>query len=888
MEAAAELGAVTTALRKSPFRFVAHPDPASSNKLVSLEAIWEARRAKVSVDEAIANLGNGHMFKVADKRVYDFLISHAAINYKLHGKFSQLANATGNVISKMELPVIYPPPISTVRYPYHAFVRTKPKVGLASGTSMITAKSEAQLRTLAAQVSDDFDVFYKADTDNYFKARGEYEYDRTLNQSAVNSELARRGVLADFFPETRAENIFEDYLQWHAKQQEKLVRDGAQIRNRQFFNELRFLSSQYRSVSESVTRSIGSKFRSKIADPFGDYIKTALNISKQQEFPLLDGLNEVLDNVGRVAGDAIYSAFTDAKKGLVSWEDANKVMDRYGLGTPYKGWEGYIAANEPMSKNVVRTSMYKANMWLANTTLRLDFANSLVNIISTPIMLGTELASIRELATKGSNLTGKLNELMSVAVPGSQVRMPSTTKLIGNAIYNYFGKDKKALISRYRDLGAIKDISQIYHEVLEQITYAPGTRASEFSNRVNAAIERGSSITGNTFAEEFTRFVSADVMRQVTDVLATAGRMTKQEQDAYISVFVNRVQGNYTTSQRPVLFQGTSGAAVSLFQTYAFNVLQQLYRHMESGNKKTLAIFAGLQSTVFGFNGLPFFDAVNTHLIGGYMSGNPTHQDAYSVLPAFNKEVGEMMLYGIASAFPLFSGSSPALFTRGDINPRHLSIIPVSPLDVPAVSASLKLFNNIVDTGSKLVQGADVTDALLQGLEHQGWNRPLAGFAQLLAGQSTTSSGALISAASDMEVSNRLAALVSRTVSIDGVSRLMGARPMDEAVALNTLYRQKTYQAMDRARLERLGAVVKTKLYAGEFPTDEEMDDFMLRYARAGGRIENFTQSMQRWTRDANISIVNQLADKLSSPYGQTIQSIMGGERLPDYMNQEQ
>ncbi len=115
----------------------------------------------------------------------------------------------------------------------------------------------------------------------------------------------------------------------------------------------------------------------------------------------------------------------------------------------------------------------------------------------------------------------------------------------------------------------------------------------------------------------------------------------------------------------------------------------------------------------------------------------------------------------------------------------------------------------------------------------------------------------------------------------------MGARPMDESIALNTLYRQKQYQALDRARLERLGEVVKTKLYAGQVPTDEELDDFMLRYTRSGGRIENFSQSMQRWSRDANTSVVNQLATKLHSPYRRTLQTIMGGELLPDYTNQE-
>jgi hypothetical protein len=107
---------------------------------------------------------------------------------------------------------------------------------------------------------------------------------------------------------------------------------------------------------------------------------------------------------------------------------------------------------------------------------------------------------------------------------------------------------------------------------------------------------------------------------------------------------------------------------------------------------------------------------------------------------------------------------------------------------------------------------------------------------------------------------------------------------MDEALALNAMYRNKSYQALDRARIERLGEVVKTKMYGNEMPTDAELEDFQLRYARSGGRVENFNAAMQRWSRDANVSIVNQLAQKQGSPYAQKLNMLMGGE-LPDWQN---
>ena len=257
---------------------------------------------------------------------------------------------------------------------------------------------------------------------------------------------------------------------------------------------------------------------------------------------------------------------------------------------------------------------------------------------------------------------------------------------------------------------------------------------------------------------------------------------------------------------------------------------------------------------MFGLNGLPFFDAVNTHLIGSWLSNNPLHKDSYNILPAFNKELGDWALYGSASAFPLFGDKMPAVYTRGDINPRHVTILPTWFSDIPLVQATTKLYDTVVGLGKNVNGGADISTAMLQALEHQGWNRPLAGLAQTLQGASTTSRGALVSAANELDTTSKLAMLQDRLIDFGGVSRLMGARPMDEAIALNNLYRNKAYEALDRDRIERLGIAVKTKLANGHAPTEEEMEDFMMRYARSGGRIENSSSSLQRWTRDANVS----------------------------------
>jgi hypothetical protein len=892
VNAAAELGVLTTALRRDPRRYyLVRDEMGQAPRLVDREAVKLVESGKMSdIDEAIEYLKSTSTtdnrirgeYQIGEAAVADFLDASTAANAGRIQKQTTLINATG-LGRELDAQAIYVPPVDTRRYPHFAFVVAKERVGAATDVAMITAKSPEQLRQLAAGVGEDFEVVYKADTAKFFKAKGQYDYSLQINESQVNSQLQRSGKLGDFFPETRAANVLEDYVRWHGNSSDALVRTAVQVKNRQFFSEVGFLAEQFDSANTSAVNGFFSK---KAANPFADYTRTALNLSKQGEFPLLDSLNEFADKIGTkmYAGlDDLWTTFRGSKgKDLVSLQKANDLMESYGMNSAYKTMGDYLVANEKVPGNVIKGSFQKANLWLATTVLRLDFANSLVNVISTPIMLGTELASIKTMVKNDPELAGALRELTNIKIPGQEGGVPSTTRLIGNAIKNYFGPEKSALIERYTTNGDIKKVSQLYHEVLDDLAYKPGRSPSEWSAKVDKAIEKGSTITGNNFSEELTRFVSADVMRQLTEPLVLAGKLEVKEQNAFISSFVNRVQGNYISSQRPVVFQGTTGAAVGLFQTYSFNVMQQLFRHMENRDKAAVLTFAGLQTSIYGMNGLPFFDAINQHLIGS-AAGNTGHKDAYSFLPAANKEIGDWLLYGTASAFPLFGEKSPALYSRGDINPRHLSILPVNPIDIPAVSASIKLVNSITGFGKNVAQGADISSSMLQALEHHGWNRPLAGFAQILAGQTTTGKGSLVSSANDLETTSMLARIPERLISIGGIARVMGSRPMDEAVALNNLYRNKSYEAMDRARIDALGTAVKTKLYNNQTPDAEEMDDFMEKYTKSGGRIETFSSSMQRWSKDANSSVVNQMANHLGTSSSKKMQQLMGGESLQDY-----
>jgi len=873
-KAAAEIGIVTNLLRSTDEKYVWE---AGTNRMMLKEFQGlDAEKLQQAIQVAEME-GRRAFITVENDTARDFLKMHTTLNSERVQRRQVLYSAKG-LTSSFDPNVVYVPPVDTTYFRHFAFVR--PVEGKAFSTSevaMVFGRDAAELQKRIALIDRaNFDVVTKKGTEDWFKAKDLYDFDKTINEPRINSELRRSGALSNIYPEVRAETIAEDYIRWHQNQAGRLVRDAVETNYAQQFAEIRKLGESYTEIATSKFAGSAKRSSTEITNPFDDYIKTALDVSKRSEYTFLHQANEFVDALGVRAYQALSSAFSDGKKGLLPWDEVNAIAEKHGIKGPYNNAEEYFASNVPRDRNLIKTTINKANMFLANTVLRLDFFNSVVNTVSTPLMLSTELASIRTLLKNEPELLGKLGESLTVAVPGDLgpvkgLRVPSTTKLIAKAIENYFGDTGKTLIARYKANGDIKDINDQFHSMIDDLAMRADYKV--FSDGVTKAFETGAKITGNNLAEQFTRFVSADVMRQLTEDAVKAGKLSLKEQNAFISVFTNRVQGNYISSQRPIVFQGVLGSAVSLFQTYSFNLMQQLLRHVANKDKRAVATMFGMQAGLFGLNGTPFFEAVNTHIIGN-AAINQGHYDAYSVAPAMmGKELGDWLMYGTASAMPIImNGSTPALYTRGDINPRHMTILPMNPMQIPAIDASIRVVSNLVDMGSKIGGGAAIVPSLLQGLEHNGINRPLAGLAQVLSGQSTTSKGSLISASSDFDL-------------IANSARILGSRPMDEAVALNNLYRMKAYQTADTDRREVLGEKVKSYLYKNqEVPTDV-MEKFMKDYAASGGRVENFYGSLQKWSKAANTSTVENMRSKLQSSYGQRLTEIMGGEPLPDYQN---
>lgn len=778
------------------------------------------------------------------------------------------------VARSQELGTLYAPPIDTAKYPYFALVRAREGQAFTDGSvSMITADSAANLEKKMASLRSDYDVITKDMQAQYHKALGDFQYDRNFTDSRVNADLTRRGILNDVYPDTRADTIIQQYIDFNTRQTTRLVRDFVELGNAQPFAEIRAMGAKFTGAETSQTGFVGKYFGRSANNPYESYVKTALAIGPRDEYVLWNSAQEKLEAFADTAFNTAKQAINSVAKGLLPLEEASPIMERMGLGNGYSAAMDiqkayYGIANQLPDTRVLSRVVSAGNLFQSATAVRLDVWQSLINIISMPILTAAEGSSAVARLTSGA--------LRTELPDGSGRQILSTTKAIYGAIQDFWNSDMRAeWVPLFMKMNITRpNINEYFQAVKDLAIPSSGTATAAVLDGVNKAVEVGARLTLSQWSENAIRTISAFTAKRIFESAGYNGTDLIDQ----IGTFVNRTHGNYIASQRPVAFQGPIGQAMSLFQTYQFNFYQQMFRYMENGEAKTLGIMAALQTGLFGMQSLPGFQMINQHIVGN-AAGNIGHGDLYSTgTNFFDKKLGDYLLYGIASNW-----LNAGLYSRGDINPRSISVLPLNPLDYPAISGSIGFISNLLSTTDKIVQGGGLTESLMQGLEHNGISRPLAGLGQLMQGYVSTAKGDLVSAVRPQMGDNT--AGLSDVISIANFTRLAGARPLDEAITMDMLYRSTLYAAKDTSRIERLGAAVKEGL-VGNAPLDTTaLDGFLKSYAEAGGQIQRFGQEMMRWTQEANVAKANNIFRELEKPMARQMMIEMGGQPLPDFRN---
>lgn len=772
--------------------------------------------------------------------------------------------------------------------PHFAFVKDESVTGTGMGhTSMIHAHSAKELEDMIALVNKQgnpsLKVYTKSDTEGFFKAQQSYDFDRTLHDNYMDSSLKSMGVNNQFFPKTDPNKIVDGWLESERRRDSILARETVSAKYANEFDQLETLGQSYTDAASSRYGVTQKAIESTVQNPYNDYRKTALNISRLSEYPTLTSFNrQIEDNVSKVY-QKIKDTFVEARTAK-DLEATNAALQEAGVNHAYKSAAEVILANHSAPPAYVSQFIRGANSILANTFLRLDPMNALNNAVGAQVLLGHETSTLlKGIRAGNSDVAGELVGLSGITVPGTDLSILSTPKLIGNAQVNYFKHlrgEVPELSAMYKDNSWLSKTTDQFKSMLDDLALGGNESPREMTTMIERALakskevagtisEKGGKWTGNNLAEEYNRFVAADVARQISDLGIKAGVMTGENQASYINTFVNRTQGNTLASQRPLIFQGPIGQAMGLFQGFQFNTMQQLFRGVAEGGAKDAAMLLGLQGTMYGMNGLPGFQYINQHIVGT-ASGNKDHTDAYSALyGAAGRTAGDWLMYGIPSNM-----LKANLYTRGDINPRNLTIIPTNPADIVAVSAFGKFAGNFVETVGKMAGGGDVVQSFLQGLEHNTLSRPLAGLAQTLQATqnpehkvfSTTNSG-------DLSFTNDL-------LSIATLARLSGAKPLDEALANDEAARSLVYQAADKTRMKAATETFKSSTIGVEgIPEQGAVENYMEAFVRNGGRAEDFNKNMLHAMTQSNTPRANQIIQSLkTSSRSEHMKLMMGGK----------
>lgn len=821
--------------------------------------------APVSVRE----LDSSAYIQINNPETADAISAHISTSGKRTNSFRDIRAAQGK--EDLKDPEVFRPIRPDLkRYQHFAFIKDDSVTG-AGHITMIHAASERELNGLLDKVPARYTKLLKTDVEEFKRARQEYEFSRTLHENYLDSEMAAKGVFSNFFPKSDPAKIVDDILQQHLRESDVLVTETVRLRYEPQFNLLEDLGRQYSKAATSKFASRAELIEKTTDNPYFNHIKTALDISTLSESNLMYSFNKLLDEGVSRLNARLFEQFRGIKS-PEELEQINATLDKHGMKPAYYDSALQALANHTAPRGVLTNFVRKANSLLSLFTLGLDPLNSINNAVGANILRMTELKHLTE-AIKGGNteIAGELGKLAKIRLPGTGDEILAPTKLVANAVRNFW-TDDGTLLARYKAEGIIKDRVEQLKMLVDDFTLQGTETVAELNQRLSKGFERaknlaerGETLSGNKLAEEFNRFVSANVMEQITNIGTKYGLLDSATAKAYINTFVNRVEGTIVASQRPLVFQGPIGQAIGLFQSYQFNLLQQLFRYVAEGSKKDIAVMLGLQSTLYGIQSLPAFQFINTHIIG-QLSGNKEHRDLYdATYGTVGRTAGDFVLYGIPSNI-----LNTNIYSRGDINPRQITILPTSLQEIPLVQGWGKFLTNMKETVGKIQGGGAIWESMLQGMEHNGVSRPLAGFAQTLRGlgdgqvTSTQNNGNIL-------YQNDLYSWAT-------IVRLAGGRPLDEAITNDALFRVKTYDAARRKDMASLSEKVKTHLLQGGEVSQESINQFAEKYVELGGKQSGFNKWMINLYKDTNTSQAEQLRASLSNPFAYKMQTLMGGE----------
>lgn len=332
------------------------------------------------------------------------------------------------------------------------------------------------------------------------------------------------------------------------------------------------------------------------------------------------------------------------------------------------------------------------------------------------------------------------------------------------------------------------------------------------------------------FSRMYAHFVGLDIAQGIH------GIKDFEAANVFAHDVANKVIANYNPLNRPEVFQGGIGAPLGLFQSYMFNYYQRLYRYIETGDMKSLAIQMSMQAGMFGAATVPGWQQYNDMYMWSEDGKTSATDGLYN---RFGSAVGDLVTAGVLSNLPkLFGADGVALYTRGDASPRLPGVE-----GFPAQQVAGDFFKgfargiDMFKSEHPGISGTEVFEVLNQMIP----NRPISSFIDIGLGYSVDSRGNMIS--NDVR---------------DGLNiayRMMGMKPMRESKLREAYYSNQRENELQLAKRSKLLASARSLVRSGN---PDAIPQIVEKYLTSGGN----PAYLKNWMRDVILSAETPKAER--------------------------
>lgn len=693
-------------------------------------------------------------------------------------------------------------------------------------TSMLYAANDELLATgiagyenaLLQQYGKDwgsrFRIIPKSQQEMYNQMAGRHD---SLYMQAADLSKQHGGSSASTVVSTDTE-VFKDLLQGYQTH----VSDGIERLTEMHLNTtmraLKDISDTSQGLYSAATKGVLAKLLSKPVD-VGQTVRNILlgrpMLSEHTEWSELQQRAQVFTDIALKSVTEIFEPVVSAALSKSTkirtpeeWTKITQEMESKGIVNPFEsldkefGLGRYLMDGKTGNQMLTPRAIALGNGLAATLLLRfMELGQPLVNAMSLPIL--TSAAVNRKLSSSFMGAELAANAKFSVAS-----QMANGIRLMNHPEMGPY----ISAIGESKGIFSI-ELRQVTEILEHQRSLDPGilTKAEQLLDSLSKRdsklnwFVRGSDLSEG-IVRRVTFFTGWDMATKAYPGLSDAGKL------AFARNFMDEAIGNYTSAQRPAMFQGTVGVAMGLFQTYMLTLAQNIYRQVEHRDWASLSKLLLLQSSIFGASSLPGFHIVS-EAIGKNFSDQ--HIDLETgTFRAIKDPIANMLLYGIPSSI------GPGVATRGDIQPRLPDPTNLSSLAVVNLSSQAYTAMERVATAAYHAD-ENAGRAMLEAISLQSLSRPLARIAELITGRSITSKGDIV--AEGPEIYN--------TQGV--ISRIFSTRPVSEIKAREALHVNTLYNRANGDRHEAVINRLKSHIRNGTGDGDA-IDKLAEEYLRTG------------------------------------------------------